>query len=306
MRILIVGCGAVGGYFGGRLMEKGVDVTFLVRKKRQKQLQKTGLNIKSMFGDLSLIPKTIVANSVDEPFDLIVVSTKSYHFEQVIKDIAPFVGSNTMIMPLLNGIRHIDRLKEAFKEEQVLGGLCMIGATVDENGTIIHMGSSHQLDFGELSGEKTERIEEFEHLFSRTKADFRRSDDILKAMWHKYLFITGLSGVTTLFCSKIGPIKETEYGEKIIEAVFKEIAAIMQAEKAPIDDGIEFEQVNQLTADMGSSMLRDMEKGGEIEAGHIQGYLLKLAEKHKMEVPYLQMIYTNLNVYEKRIGRDSL
>ncbi|MED4532734.1 ketopantoate reductase family protein [Metabacillus fastidiosus] len=301
MRILIVGCGAVGGYFGGRLMEKGEDVTFLVRERRKKQLEETGLHIKSMYGDLSLIPKTILAADREDTFDLIILSTKSYHFEQAIKDITPFVGPDTLIMPLLNGIAHIDRLREVFTDKKVLGGLCMIGATIDEKGAIIHMGSSHLLNYGELSGEKTERIEKIEQSFLGTKADFNRSENISRAMWHKYLFITGLSGITTLFRSKIGKIKKREYGEKIIEAVFKEIASIIRAEKAPIDDGVEFEQIKQLTEEMGSSMLRDMEKGGAVEADHIQGYLLKLAEKHRIEAIYLKIIYTNLKVYENSV-----
>ncbi|MED4452689.1 ketopantoate reductase family protein [Metabacillus fastidiosus] len=301
MRILIVGCGAVGGYFGGRLMEKGEDVTFLVREGRKKQLEETGLNIKSMYGDFSLTPKTILATDRVPAFELIILSTKSYHFEQAIKDITPFVGPDTVIMPLLNGMVHVDRLQGIFTYSKVIGGLCMIGATIDDKGTIIHMGSSHLLNYGELSGEKTERIEEIEQTFSGTKADFIRNDNILRAMWHKYLFITGLSGVTTLFRSKIGKIKKTEYGEKIIEAVFKEIASIIRAEKAPIDDGVEFEQINQLTEEMGSSMLRDMEKGGAVEADHIQGYLLKLAEKHRIEATYLKIIYTNLKTYESSV-----
>ncbi|MFC0270787.1 ketopantoate reductase family protein [Metabacillus herbersteinensis] len=303
MRILIVGAGAVGGYFGGRLLEKGVDVTYLVREKRKQLLSETGLQIESVHGDLTLEPKTITSETSGEPFDLILVGMKSYHFEQAIQDIKPYVGPETMIIPLLNGIQHLDRLIETFSEKKVLGGLCFIESTVGSEGKIIQTSPVHELVYGELSGEKTERISKVEQLLSGTKASIRRSDKILTDMWHKYMFITGLSGVTTLFRSPIGPIRDTDGGREVIRQLFYEIGQIMRAEGAPIRDGVEESQIkkiSEMSPSMKSSMQRDMEKGDAVEGDHLQGYLLQLAEKHSINAPTLEMVYSNLKVYEQQ------
>lgn len=303
MRVLVVGAGAVGGYFGGRLYEKGVDVTFLVREGRQKKIKENGLSIKSVHGDVTIQPKTILVTDTEEPYDIILVGTKSYHFHQAIEDIKPFVGLNTVIIPMLNGIKHLHVLQEVFSENQVLGGLCFVESTVDVNGVIIQTSQTHEFVYGELSGEKTARIIEIDKLFSNTKTTIRKSDTIKKDMWHKYMFISGLSGITTLFRSSIGPIREAEYGLEIIEKLFKEIGAIMRAANAPIADGVEevqFKRINEMDYTMKSSMQRDMEKGEQIEGDHLQGYLLTLAEEYKIQAPYLKMVYSNLCTYEKQ------
>jgi 2-dehydropantoate 2-reductase len=303
LRVLVVGAGAVGGYFGGRLYEKGVDVTFLVREERQKKIKENGLSIKSVHGDVTIQPKTILVTDIEEPYDIILVGTKSYHFHQAIEDIKPFVGLNTVIIPMLNGIKHLHVLQEVFSKNQVLGGLCFVESTVDVNGVIIQTSQTHEFVYGELSGEKTARIIEIDKLFSNTKTTIRKSDTIMKDMWHKYMFISGLSGITTLFRSSIGPIREAEYGLEIIEKLFKEIGAIMRTANAPIADGVEevlFKRINEMDYTMKSSMQRDMEKGEQIEGDHLQGYLLTLAEEYKIQAPYLKMVYSNLCTYEKQ------
>lgn len=304
MRILVVGAGAVGGYFGARLYEKGVDVTFLVREGRQKKLKENGLSIKSVHGDLTVHPKTILVTDEEEGiYDVILIGTKSYHFQKAIEDIKPFVSNNTVIIPMLNGIKHLHALHETFSDNQVLGGLCFVESTVDVNGVIIQSSPTHEFVYGELSGKETPRIVEIEKLFSGTKATIKKSNTILKDMWHKYMFISSLSGITTLFRSSIGPIREADYGIEIIENLFKEIGMIMRAANAPIADGIEEVQLNkikELDYTMKSSMLRDMEKREQIEGDHLQGYLLTLAREHEVNAPYLKMIFSNLSTYIKQ------
>lgn len=306
MRVLIVGAGAVGGYFGGRLLEKGVDVTFLVREKRKQLLTETGLQIESVHGDVTLEPKTVISETGGELFDLILVGTKSYHIEQAIQDVKRYVVPGTMIIPLLNGIQHLDRLIDVFSENQVLGGLCFIESTVGPEGEIIQTSPVHELVYGELSGEKTERISQVEKLLSGTKASIRRSDTILTDMWHKYMFISGLSGVTTLFRSPIGPIRDTDGGRDVIRRLFHEIGQIMRAVGAPIQDGIEevqIKKISEMTSRMKSSMQRDMEKGDAVEGDHLQGYLLQLADKNSIKAPTLEMVYSNLKIYEQQKNR---
>lgn len=173
MRILVVGAGAIGGYFGGRLLEKGEDVTFLVREKRFKQLSENGLVINSLHGNIKLEPKLIMSREKTAPFDVILLSTKAYHLEGAIDSIRPYIGKDTMILPLLNGIAHIDYLVKEFGKKHVLGGLCFIESTLDENGHVIQTSPNHDLVFGERNGEMTERIQALQKVFAGTKAQFQ-------------------------------------------------------------------------------------------------------------------------------------
>lgn len=301
MRILIVGAGAIGGYFGGRLLEKGEDVTFLVRKKRQEQLLKHGLVIDSPHGNISLVPKTILNSAEVDPFDVIMVATKSYHLDGVIKDIRPYIGRNTTILPLLNGMAHVDQLVNEFGEDHVIGGLCFIETTLDVDGKIIQTSPLHDLIFGEINVIQRTQIKELQHAFSGTKANFRYSRNIIKDMWEKYLFISSLSGITSLMRAPIGPIRSTPAGKGTIQAVINEVITIAKTMNAPIDSDMSnvlMEKVNSMGYEMKSSMQRDMEKGQPTEVDHFYQYLLDSSEKGKLETPNLQLIYANLKVYE--------
>ena len=156
MRILVVGAGAVGGYFGGRLLEAGRDVTFLVRPRRAAELAKHGLTIRSPVGDFHRpSPPTVLQEDLAEPFDLILLSCKAFDLEGAITSFAKAVGPATAILPLLNGMRHIDRLTERFGPERVLGGQCAISVTLGPDGDIVHFNDWHALSFGELDGSRS-------------------------------------------------------------------------------------------------------------------------------------------------------
>ncbi len=301
MKILVVGAGAIGGYFGGRLSEKGEDVTFLVREKRKNQLEKTGLKVKSVHGDFAIHPKLLLAGERDEKFDVIMVSTKSYQLQSAIEDVRQHLADGGMILPLLNGISHLNELIEAFDEDVVIGGLCFIESTLDERGTIVHTSPVHQLVYGERTGERTSRIERLKSAFENSKADFVLSDHITQDMWHKYLFITVMSGITSLMESPIGPIRNLASGQQSISQLINEVSLVMKNINAPIKDNIEEIQLNrikEMNEGMKSSMQRDMEKGMPTEAEHLQGYLLEKAREHHLAVPILETIYTKLTLYE--------
>ena len=301
MRILVLGAGGIGGYFGGRLVEKGEDVTFLVREKRKKKLEQTGLRIKSVHGDFVCQPQLITASESPTAFDVVLFSTKSYHLWQAIEDVKPFVGENTVIIPLLNGIAHVTELQREFGKERVIGGLCFIETTLNEAGEIVQTSPVHRLLFGEFNGQDSERVEQIANIFSGTKASIKLSNQIEKEMWHKYLFITAMSGMTTLMRSPVGPIVESEGGMNFIHSLLEEAAHIMRRHEAPINDTIinqHLETMSKQTYQMKSSMQRDMEKGLPTEGDHIQGYLLQLAEKYQVATPLLQAVYQNLKVYE--------
>lgn len=304
MRILVLGAGGVGGFFGGRLVEKGEDVTFLVRSKRKQQLEEKGLVIRSVNGDFSFQPKLITKEDRTSPFDVILFSTKAYHLNEGIQDLKPFVGENTVIIPLLNGIAHVSRLQKEFGEEKVIGGLCFIETTLNDRGEIVQTSAANRLVFGEINSKDSERIKRISKVFAGTKSSFVLSENITQDMWHKYLFITVMSGVTTLMRAPIGPICESEGGRDFIRNVFEESVQIMRALGAPVKANIVEEHmktIDKISYDMKSSMQRDMEKGSLIEGEHLQGYLLDLAEEFSIEAPLLGVVYQNLNVYEKVI-----
>jgi 2-dehydropantoate 2-reductase len=302
MKILVVGAGAIGGYFGGRLAEKGEDVTFLVRENRKKQLTKTGLKIKSVNGDVELSPRLLIAGETEEKFDVVLVSTKSYQLTAAMEDIRLHIKEDGIILPLLNGVSHMDELIEAFGEEKVIGGLCFIESTLNENGVIVQTSPIHQLVYGERTGEETTRIKRLKSIFEDTKADFILSEDINQDMWHKYVFITAMSGLTSLMESPIGPIRNLESGQRVILEFLNEISLIMKKIDAPIKDDIvdiQYKRINEMNESMKSSMQRDMEKSMPLEAEHLQGYLLGKAREHNLAVPILDTIYTKLALYEK-------
>ena len=186
MRILVVGAGAVGGYFGGRLIEAGRDVTFLVLPKRAEQLQVQGLRILSpTHGDFAVRPKTITAAQIASPYDVIFLSVKSYSLAGAINDFAPAVGPQTVIIPVLNGMHHMDVLAQKFGEHAVLGGVCYVATEIDSQGRIVQLADFQSLTYGEQDGKKTPRIEAVHQAFSRAGFEAAVSTDIVRNMWEK-------------------------------------------------------------------------------------------------------------------------
>src|SRR6202047_4149753 len=159
MRILVVGAGAIGGYFGGRLLQAGRDVTFLVRPKRASELASAGLVIKSPNGDVTLTsPPTVQADKLDKLFDVVLLSCKAFDLEDAIKSFAPAVGPKTSIIPLLNGMLHLDVLDKKFGRERVLGGLCAIAVTLNDKREVVQLQPMQSLTFGERDGKMSERV----------------------------------------------------------------------------------------------------------------------------------------------------
>lgn len=304
MKVLVLGAGAIGGYFGGRLALSGVDVTFLVRERRRQQLQERGLRIDSVHGDAILEkPQLIAAGEEAGEFDVILLSNKAYHLADSIDSIAPYVGTQTVIIPLLNGFAHMEALWERFGKERVMGGLCYIESTMNAQGDIVQTSKNHDAVFGEWEGGESERALRIQEAFSGIVGKFRASSHIQREVWHKYLLITTLSGVTTLMNSSVGPIYSTPSGLELTWKLAEEVALVMRSLKAPLDDGIvekQMEQFQKTHASMKSSMLRDMEKGLPVEADHLQGYLLKRAQELQLSTPLLKVVYTNLKVYEQK------
>ncbi|WP_099303754.1 ketopantoate reductase family protein [Bacillus sp. Marseille-P3800] len=302
MRILTVGAGGVGGYFGARLAEKGEDVTFLVREKKKARLLETGLTVESIHGNIELTPSLLTTSEYAEPFDLVLFTTKSYQLQQAIEDVRPFVGEHTLLLPLLNGVAHYEILDQAFKHN-VIGGLCFIESAVDSDDTILQTSQVHRLVYGSRTEKQEQAVEKLHAHLSGTKAEFTLSTNVEQEIWHKYLFITVASGITTLFRSSIGPIRELEEGKTFIRKLLTECTAIMKAEGAPLSPTIISDHMHTFESvgfGMKSSMLRDMERQSTTEAHHLQGYLVEKGLKHDIEPPSLLAVFTNLRLYENQ------
>lgn len=301
MRVLVVGAGATGGYFGGRLLEKGEDITFLVRPKRKAQLDQDGLVIHSIHGDLTLPVKTIIQGQPADPFDLVILATKAYHLEETLSNLDPYVGENTTILPLLNGIRHFEILKQRYDTGKIMGGLCFIESTLTSSGHINQYSKGHNFIFGEFDGHSIHRSEAINQLFSGAKFTFSHSKSINLEIWKKYIFISTMSGMTSLVRGSIGTLWNTPNGEEIYKRLLKEIISIAHSQEPSIQPEEVYlsslQLAQKLPHSMKSSMSRDIEKGFPIETEHFHGHLLKIKPKH-LDTPVLETIYTALSAYQ--------
>src|ERR1700704_3256704 len=181
MRILVVGAGAIGGYFGGRLLPARRDVTVLVRPKRAAERASAGLVIKSPSGDVTLKnPPTVQADKLTEKFDVVLLSCKAFDLDDAIKSFAPAVGPQTAIIPLLNGMRHLDTLDTAFGRERMLGGLCAIAATLNDKREVVQLAPLQSLSFGERDGKLSDRVRAVAAVFAKGNFDSVASETIVQ------------------------------------------------------------------------------------------------------------------------------
>jgi 2-dehydropantoate 2-reductase len=306
MRILVVGAGAIGGYFGGRLLEAGSDVTFLVRAGRAAQLAQTGLAIRSPRGDLDLpAPPTIQSEMLRQPYDLILLSCKAYDLDGAIESFAPAVGPSTMILPLLNGMRQLDSLDRRFGEGHALGGLCLISASLDPEGRVLHLNELHGLTYGERDGSHPHRVDAVATAFASARFDARLSETILQEMWEKWVFIATAAGLTCLMRAAIGDVVAAGASDMAL-SLFDECAAIAERQGHPPSPANAVRIRAMITAPgslITASMLRDIENGAPVEADHIIGDLMSRGGATS-GLSLLKIAYAHLKAYEARRARN--
>jgi 2-dehydropantoate 2-reductase len=307
MRILVVGAGAIGGYFGGRLKEAGRDVTFLVRARRAAQLAKTGLVIKSPLGDVALpSPPIVMAETLREPFDLILLSCKAYDLASAVDSFAPAVGPDTVIVPVLNGMAHMDFLGARFGARAVFGGQCLISTTLDGEGRIIHLNDTHLLSFGEQDGSGSPRAQAIAAALAGARFDAKLSTAILQEMWEKWAFIATGAGITCLMRATFGDIVAAG-GVEYSTGMYDECCAIAAANGfVPREASLQRSRA-MITAPgspISASMMRDIERGAPIEADHIVGDLLQRGKGDGRDHPLLRIALAHLKAYEARRSRE--
>ena len=306
MRVLVVGAGAIGGYFGGRLLQAGRDVTFLVRPKRASELASSGLVIKSPNGDVTLKnPPNVQADKLNEKFDVVLLSCKAFDLEDAIKSFAPAVGPQTAIIPLLNGMKHLDVLDGKFGRERVLGGLCAIAVTLNEKREVVQLQPMQSLNFGERDGKMSDRVRAIAEVFDSGKFGAVASEHIIQEMWEKWVFLSSLAASTSLMRTSVGNILAAPGGKDFLLGMVDEVSAIAAAEghapRAPFLErtrGMLTTEGSQMTA----SMFRDIKVGAPVEADHVIGDLLARGDAAKVPAPKLRIAYTHLKAYEKQRG----
>jgi 2-dehydropantoate 2-reductase len=319
LRILIVGAGAVGGYFGARLVEAGRDVTFLVRAARAEQLRREGLRLRGRRGESHIRPSVVQAGHLQGSYELVLLAVKAYGLEQAMRDLAPAVraaprgethpgdlaGSGTLILPLLNGMRHLQRLDAHFGSATVLGGLCRLGTQLDATGHIVQLTDYQQMRYGERDGSMSARLQAVDASLGGAGFDAQPSAHIVQEMWDKWVQLASLGAINCLLRGAVGEVSAVPGGHELILRILAECVAIATAwGQRPADDFVA--QHSAWLSARGSpttaSMYRDMQQGAPVEAEQILGDLVERGRARGVDSPLLQAALVQLRVYEAAHG----
>ena len=300
MKILVLGAGGIGGFFGSHLHDVGENVTFLVREKKKLVIEKKGIHIKSAIGNISIQPNLITKNQLTPIYDIILLTCKSYNLEEVIADLEPLNGFG-VIIPFLNGQTHLQKLDSCFNKKNVYGGVAYISSNVDEDGVIQHVGKNNKITFGSRVGENSDLIKDFYKRCIKTKFDASLSNNIDQDVWEKWIFIATVAGATTLFKKSLDGINKSKEGTKFLMGLFHECCQISELNGFKIRDEVknihESFFVNK-NSKVKASMLIDMERRSKTEHEHIFKEFINLGNSKKYDPILLNTIYLNMLIYE--------
>ncbi|TAJ36830.1 MAG: 2-dehydropantoate 2-reductase [Reyranella sp.] len=310
MKILILGAGAIGGYVGGRLHQSGADVTFLVREKRREALTRDGLVIKSTKGDITQKVKTVLKGSEGGPYDVVILTCKAYDLDSAIDAIAPAISANTTIVPLLNGIRHLDTLDARFGADKVVGGLARVGVAMNDKGEIVHTSPFAAISFGERDGKPARpTLVDLDASIKKSGVDGGLNANIVQDLWDKWIMLCTLAATCCLMRGASGDILEADEGRAIVlETVDEGRKVAAAAGHDPGEKGIA--TIRSFLTVKGSkftaSMLHDLEKGAMVEADHVVGDMIARAKKAGIATPNLRLAYAHLQVYLAQRARGGI
>jgi 2-dehydropantoate 2-reductase len=300
VRILVVGAGATGGYFGARLADAGRDLTFLVRPAQAQRLRTDGLEVVSPHGNLHLTPRIVTAAELAPGYDLVVLAVKAFALPAALDDLAAAVGSQTMVLPFLNGLRHLDALTERFGQQPILGGACLVSTVVDERGRIVQLSELQELSYGERDGTASARIAALDGVMQGAGFGARASLHIIQDMWEKWVALAALGGITCLLRGTVGDIAAVPGGANLALQLLAECSAVATAAGHPPRTAF-FERAQSMLTQAGSplasSMYRDLQSGRSVEADQILGDLLGRAQQFNLTTPLLAAAFANLRVY---------
>lgn len=304
MRLLVVGAGSTGGYFGGRLAEAGRDVTFLVRPGRAAQLEASGLRISSPHGNATIRPRLVTAGAIDGHYDAVLLTVKAFALDAALDDLAPAVGPDTAILPVLNGMRHMDVLAARFGSGAVAGCACKIAARLDREGGIVQLAPFHEMVYGELDGSTTPRMQRLDAFMQGAGFDARLSPTVVREMWEKWVLLAALGSIGALMRGTVGEVAAAPGGTGFVHALLDEVVAVVRAVGVPPSEPFLAVARTQLTAagsQLTSSMYRDLQEGNPVEADQIVGDLVGRGKQAGIVMPLLSAAYANLSVYQARL-----
>ncbi len=305
MKIVIFGTGGVGGYFGGRLAQSGQDVTFIARGAHLGAIRKNGLRVDSVNGDFTIFPAQVTDSSSDiDVADLILLCTKGWQLNEAVSQMKPLIGAETTILPLLNGIEHMEALLETFGAEHVLGGLCRISAFIEAPGRIRHAGIQPYLAYGEWDNANSERIQKLDVIFkSLNGVTAENPADIQTAMWEKFIFIAATSGVGAYTRQTLGEYRSDPASRALLKAALEETAAIARAQNIAIAENFvenTLARMDGLPPQTIASMQKDIMAGKPSELDQQTGVVIRLGRASNVKTPTHEKIYSALLPLEQK------
>ena len=298
MKILIVGAGGIGGFFGAKLQQAGADITYLLREKRQKLIQQQGLMIETPKGSFTIQPKTVLADQLEPVYDLIILACKAFDLDDSLKSIAK-ASTRGVILPFLNGLTHLNSLDRMFGKDRVMGGVAHIAATISESGSVKQLTELSSLTIGPRTPEQEALSKAFFELCNKADFDSFYKENIEQALWDKWVFLASLAGMTTACRGSIGDIAATPDGKDLSKRMFAECCAIAASCGYPISEGTHSNSQAILTKEgspFTASMLRDLLAGKRDEHQHILGDLIAFANQQSIDCPLLKIAYTHMAV----------
>ena len=317
MKILVLGAGATGGYFGGRLVQAAqqgkttIDVTFLVRPARAAVLQQHGLRIETPQGSFTLPVQTVVHTALKPEYDLVLLSCKAYDLESSILTVYPGMRPDTYVLPLLNGLAHFDRLDAEFGAARVLGGCCHIAGQLTSEGVVRQMNDLQRITFGARphnnAGAKAV-LDQLYSAYTATPVETRYPEDVRQDIWEKFVMLSALAGMTCLMRSATGDIMAAEGGAALTLRMLDEcVSAARHAGQPPRAQALEgiTKMLTQSGSTFTASMLRDLESGGRTEAAHIIGDMLARARAGGSDALLLQTAWVHLQARDARLKREA-
>jgi 2-dehydropantoate 2-reductase len=303
--VLVVGAGATGGYFGAELHRAGRDVTFLVRPARAAQLRERGLRIVGDGETTAIDPELVTAQEIATTWDVVLLTVKATALEPAIADFAPAVGPDTAIIPILNGMSHLDILNARFGESRVLGGVAKLATQLDSAGDIAQLAPGASLDIGRQDGRTTDRLSRVGRELDVPAFELTVRDDIVAAMWQKWVFIATIGATTSLMRAPIGDIVAVPGGRDLGPAILAEAAAASEAARYPVPAqqlaGIE-SAVTAEGSTLTSSLSRDVAENRHTEVEAVLGDLARRAAALGVKTPLLDLTTMQLRVHETKLN----
>ena len=300
MKILVMGAGGVGGYFGARLQQAGHEVTFIARGRHLQALLGDGLTVKSALGDARLKVRAMQDPAAAGAVDVILFCVKLWDTEGAAGQIRPAVGPDTVVIPLQNGVESIERLKQVLPERAIMGGSAYIGTRISAPGVIEHTGTMARMRFGVLAPSQRAMAERFLAACREAGIAGELAEDIVSVNWEKFVFLVALSSATAVARAPLGAVRDDPDLRWLFEQAMRETYRLARARGAKlaedfVDRQLAFAQT--LPAEMRASLLHDLEAGGRLEAPWLCGAVARMSRESGLDAPVNHAVYAALKPY---------